>query len=83
MISTINASTHVETVPATEASMIQNFVDGITFPWTGAVTERMDAKGTEYVAFAYAAVGAVIGSKVTRSRLAANPDSEPFIGLFF
>jgi hypothetical protein len=63
--------------------MIQNFVDGFTFPWTGATTERMDAKGTEYVAAAYTAVGLVIGSKVTRSRLSSDPSAEPMIGLFF
>jgi len=83
MITTITPITNVEVVPAVAASMIQSFIDGITFPWTGATNERLDTKGAEYVAFAYTAIGAVIGSKITRSRLAADSEAEPLIGIFF
>lgn len=83
MITKITAVTNVEVQPTTTASMIQNFVDGVTFPFTGATEERMDSPGTRYVAAAWTAIGIIIGSKVTRSRLNTDPSAEPVLGVFF
>jgi len=83
MISKITATTNVEVVPTTKASMLQDLVDGLTFPFNGATEERMDSPGTRWVAVAYTAVGTIIGSKVTRSRLNTDPTAEPVLGVFF
>jgi hypothetical protein len=83
MITTITAITNVEVVPATSPGIIQELVDGITFPFTGAANERLDVAGARWSAAAWAAVGAVIGSKATRSRLNSDPEAAPVLGIFF
>jgi len=83
MISTITAGTNVEVKPATAATMLQDFVDGLTWIWSGAAAERMDVTGARNVAAAYFTVGTAVGSKVTRSRLQSDPSAEPMLGIWF
>lgn len=66
-----------------DKNYISTTIDGLLFPWTGATNEVIDKKGAMGTAIGYAAVGLIVGSKVTRSRLTNDPSAEPMLGFLF